>query len=106
MAVGFAVVAYAASLPLLAVGSGIVALGEVLLLGPPIALVAGLATDVSRAGYLAAYGTCWGIAQTIGPILATSLMSHGVPTVWLTGAGLCLGLAVITAPVSAVCSPR
>ncbi|OIJ25570.1 MFS transporter [Nocardioides luteus] len=100
MAVGFAVVAYAAPLPLLAVGSGIVALGEVLLLGPSIALVAGLATDASRAGYLAAYGTCWGIAQTIGPVLATGLLSHAVPTVWLTGTGLCLVLAAVTAPVA------
>lgn len=103
MAVGFAVIAYAAPLPLLAVGSAIVALGEVLLLGPPIALVAGLAAgDGSRAGYLAAYGTCWGIAQTIGPMLATGLLSHGVPTVWLAGVGLCLALAVVTAPVARV----
>lgn len=106
MAAGFAVIAYAAPLPLLAVGSAIVALGEVLLLGPPIALVAGLATDVSRAGYLAAYGTCWGIAQTVGPMLATGLISLGPPTVWLAGACLCLGLAAVTAPAAAVCSPR
>ena len=102
MAVGFAVISYAAPLPLLALGSAIVALGEVLLLGPPIALVAGLAADASRAGYLAAYGTCWGIAQTIGPMLATGLLSHGVPTLWLTGAGLCLALAVVTAPMARV----
>lgn len=106
MAVGFAVIAYAAPLPLLAVGTAIVALGEVLLLGPPIALVAGLATSGSRAGYLAAYGTCWGIAQTVGPVMATGLMSHGVPTVWLAGAGFCLGLAAVTAPAAVVCSPR
>ncbi|TQL70508.1 putative MFS family arabinose efflux permease [Nocardioides albertanoniae] len=106
MAVGFAVIAYAAPLPLLALGTAIVALGEVLLLGPPIALVAGLATDASRAGYLAAYGTCWGIAQTVGPMLATGLMSHGTPTVWLTGAALCLVLTATTAAATAVCSPR
>lgn len=106
MAVGFAVIAYAAPFPLLTLGCAIVALGEVLLLGPPIALVAGLATDGSRAGYLAAYGTCWGIAQTIGPMLATGLMSLGTPIVWLTGAGLCLVLAAVTAPVARVCSPR
>ncbi|MBC7276866.1 MFS transporter [Nocardioides sp.] len=106
MAVGFAVIAYAAPLPLLALGCAIVALGEVLLLGPPIALVAGLATDVTRAGYLAAYGTCWGIAQTIGPMLATGLMSLGTPIVWLAGAGLCLALAAVTAAVARVCSPR
>lgn len=100
MAVGFAVIAYAAPLPLLAVGTAIVALGEVLLLGPPIALVAGLATSGSRAGYLATYGTCWGIAQTIGPLAATLLMGHGVPTVWFAGAALCLALAAVSTRVS------
>jgi MFS family permease len=103
---GLVLMAYAAPLPLLAIGSATVALGEVLLLGPPIALVAGLATDVTRAGYLAAYGTCWGIAQTIGPMLATGLMSLGTPIVWLAGAGLCLALAAVTAPVAGGCSPR
>ena len=71
------------------------ALGQVLLLGPPYAVVAGLADDGSRAGYLAAYGTCWGIAQTLGPLASTRLLSIGVPAAWLTGAALCVLLAAL-----------
>src|SRR6202046_470057 len=95
VAAGFAVVAFADVMPLLCVGAATVALGQVFLLGPPYAVVAGLADDVSRARYMAAYGTCWGIAQTIGPLAWTHLLSIGVPLVWLTGAALCVLLAVL-----------
>ncbi|HEY4463819.1 MAG TPA: hypothetical protein VGN41_14240, partial [Streptosporangiaceae bacterium] len=56
---------------------------------------AGLADDGSRARYLAAYGTCWGIAQTLGPLAWTRLLSIGVPVAWLTGASLCVLLAAL-----------
>jgi MFS family permease len=92
---GFAVVAFADVLPLLCLGAAIVALGQVFLLGPPYAVVAGLADDRSRAGYLAAYGTCWGIAQTLGPLAATRLLSIGVPVTWLAGTALCLLVAAL-----------
>ena len=95
VAAGFAVVAFADVMPLLCVGAATVALGQVFLLGPPYAVVAGLADDVSRARYLAAYGTCWGIAQTLGPITWTHLLSVGVPVAWLSGAVLCVLLTVL-----------
>ena len=94
VALGFAVVAFAGVLPLLCLGAAIVALGQVFLLGPPYAVVAGLADDGARARYLAAYGTCWGIAQTLGPLAWTRLLSFGGPVVWLTGAALCVLLTV------------
>jgi MFS family permease len=95
VAAGFAVVAFAGVIPLLCLGAATVALGQVFLLGPPYAVVAGLADDGSRARYLAAYGTCWGIAQTLGPVASTRLMSIGVPAAWLTGAALCILLAAL-----------
>lgn len=95
VASGFAVVAFADVIPLLCVGAATVALGQVFLLGPPYAVVAGLADDGSRARYLAAYGTCWGIAQTLGPLAATRLLSIGVPVAWLTGTALCVVLAAL-----------
>jgi MFS family permease len=95
VAAGFAVIAFAAVFPLLCLGAAIVALGQVFLLGPPYAVVAGLADDGSRAGYLAAFGTCWGIAQTLGPLAATRLLSIGVPEAWLSGAALCVVLAAL-----------
>jgi hypothetical protein len=51
--------------------------------------------DISRARYLAAYGTCWGIAQTLGPLAWTHLLSVGVPVAWLIGAALCVLLTVL-----------
>jgi hypothetical protein len=95
VAAGFAVVAFADVMPLLCVGAAAMALGQVFLLGPPYAVVAGLTDDVSRARYLAAYGTCWGIAQTLGPIAWIHLLSVGVPVAWLSGAALCVLLAVL-----------
>ena len=95
VAAGFAVVAFADVIPLLCLGAATMALGQVFLLGPPYAVVAGLADGGSRAGYLAAYGTCWGIAQTLGPLAWTRLLSIGVPVAWLTGAALCILLAAL-----------
>jgi len=95
VAAGFAVVAFAGVIPLLCLGAAAMALGQVFLLGPPYAVVAGLADDGSRAGYLAAYGTCWGIAQTLGPLASTRLLSIGVPLAWLTGTALCVLLAAL-----------
>lgn len=94
-AAGFAVVAFADVIPLLCLGAAIVAIGQVFLLGPPYAVVSGLADDSSRARYLAAYGTCWGIAQTLGPLAWTRLLSIGVPVAWLTGAIGCVLLATL-----------
>ena len=90
VAAGFAVIAFTGVIPLLCLGAATVALGQVFLLGPPYAMVAGLADDGARASYLAAYGTCWGIAQTLGPVAWTHLLAIGVPVVWLTGAALCV----------------
>ncbi|MEP9384822.1 MFS transporter [Nocardioides cheoyonin] len=100
VACGFAVVAYADALALLAAGYAVVALGQVFLLGPPYAVVAGLCDDRSRAGYLAAFGTCWGLAQTLGPLASTRLFAAGAPVVWLAGAALCLLLAAVQ-PIAA-----
>jgi len=95
VAAGFAVIAFADVILLLCLGAATVALGQVFLLGPPYAVVAGLADNGSRAGYLAAYGTCWGIAQTLGPLASTRLLAVGVPVAWLTGAALCVLLAAV-----------
>jgi hypothetical protein len=102
---GFAVCAFADVLPLLCLGAATIALGQVFLLGPPYAVVAGLADDVSRARYLAAYGTCWGIAQTLGPLAWTRLLSVGVPVAWLAGAALCVLVAVLLPLAGPAVSP-
>ena len=70
-------------------------LGDVVLLGEPFAVVAGLAPEAERGRYLAAYGVSWGIATTLAPAVSTGLVeTGGAPALWgacATGAGvLCL----------------
>ncbi|GAB3929442.1 MFS transporter [Microlunatus endophyticus] len=95
VATGFVVYATASDYPLLAVGAATVAFGQVFLLGPPYAVAAGLADNSSRAGYLAVFGTGWGIAQTVGPIAATRLLTAGVTVMWLSASAVCLAVALL-----------
>ncbi len=68
--------------------------GDVLLLGLPFAIVSGLAPEGARGRYLAAYGTCWGFAAVLAPIVGTRLLDTGGPhLLWLTCATLALALA-------------
>jgi MFS family permease len=77
-------------------------LGDVILLGEPFAVVAELAPERDRGRYLAAYGVCWGVATTIGPLLATGLLATGGPTLlWLSCAALCAVLSVAQSPLRA-----
>jgi hypothetical protein len=67
--------------------------GDRVLLGEPMAVVAGLAEAGDRARYLATYGLGWGIATTLAPALATGLLAlGGPPALWL---GCALGAAVL-----------
>jgi len=100
VAVGFVVDGLAPGMRLFAVGTMIVSLGQVFLLGPPYAVAANLGDDAARAGYLAVFGTGWGIAQTVGPIAATRLLTVGVAQTWLSAAALCLTVALLL-PVAA-----
>lgn len=95
VAAGFAVYALGAAFGWLILGAAVVSLGQVFLLGPPYAVAAGLADDGSRAGYLAVFGTGWGIAQAVGPIAASRLLTAGVSVTWFSGSALCLVLAIL-----------
>ncbi|HET7432308.1 MAG TPA: MFS transporter [Nocardioides sp.] len=69
-------------------------LGDVVLLGEPFAVVAGLAPDAERGRYLAAYGVSWGVATTLAPVLAAGLLARGGPTLlW----GACAAVAGVLA---------
>jgi hypothetical protein len=69
-------------------------LGTVILLGEPLAVVAGLAPEAQRGRYVAAYGVCWGLATTAAPLLATGLLATGgPPLVWASCSALALALA-------------
>jgi hypothetical protein len=70
-------------------------LGDVVLLGEPFAVVAGLVEAADRGRYLAAYGVSWGIATTLAPIIATWLgATGGSALLWTACATGALGLAL------------
>jgi len=69
-------------------------LGDVVLLGEPFAVVAGLTEASSRGRYLAAYGVSWGVATTVAPLVATWLVAAwGPPLLWTLCAVGAAGLA-------------
>jgi MFS family permease len=58
-------------------------LGDAILLGEPLAVVAELTGDADRGRYLAAYGVSWGVATTVAPALAAGLLAlGGSPALW------------------------
>ena len=78
-------------------------LGDLLLLGRAYAVVAAIAPDHGRGRYLAVYGTSWGAAGVIAPVLGTQLLAHGGPVLaWSVLAGLCGALAVTQPALRAV----
>ena len=77
-------------------------IGDVILLGEPFAVVAELAPERERGRYLAAYGVCWGVATTLGPLLATGLVAAGGPALlWLSCAALCGAMSLAQSPLRA-----
>jgi len=79
-------------------------IGDVVLLGEPFAVVAGLAEPAARGRYLAAYGVSWGVATTVAPLLATGLVATGGPALlWsCCGAGAVMLVQVQTRVRAAV----
>lgn len=69
--------------------------GDLLLLGHPFAVVAGLAPPGGSARYLAAYGTCWGVASVLAPLVGTRLLSVDPAWLWGSSAGLALVLGAV-----------
>ena len=69
-------------------------LGNAVLLGESLAVVADLAGSGDRGRYLAAYGVCWGIGTTASPALATGLLVlGGSPVLW----GACATISFLLA---------
>lgn len=73
--------------------------GDLLLLGHPFAVVAGLAPRGGSARYLAAYGTCWGVASVLAPVIGTTLLAVDPAWLWGCSGGLALVLAIVQRPL-------
>jgi MFS family permease len=77
-------------------------LGDAVLLGEPLAVVAGLADAADRGRYLAAYGVSWGVATAVAPALAAGLLATlGAAGLWGACAVASAALAVVQSPLRA-----
>ncbi|MER6736852.1 MFS transporter [Streptomyces puniciscabiei] len=96
LAAGLTGYALAHTLPALLVSAAVGSLGDLLVMGRVYALVTDLAPPGGSGRYLAVFGTSWGVAATLAPVLGTQLLAHaGTTTLWSTMAALCLLLAAL-----------
>ncbi|MET9604889.1 MFS transporter [Streptomyces sp. NPDC006512] len=94
MAAGLAGYAVAHALPAFVAATVVWSLGDVIILGRALSVVAELAPPGATDRYLAAYGISWGIATVVAPVTATQTLEHaGVTALWAGTAGVCLVLA-------------
>lgn len=94
LAIGLTGYAIAHTLPAFVIATAVWSLGEVIILGRAISVVADLAPSGGSDRYLAAYGISWGIATTAAPVTATQILDHtGATTLWAATASLALALA-------------
>ncbi|MET8751471.1 MFS transporter [Streptomyces sp. NPDC004667] len=94
LAAGLAGYAMARGLPAFLAATAVWSVGEVLVLGRVLGVVAALAPPGGTDRYLAAYGISWGIATVAAPVTATQLLERaGAGVLWAATAALCLVLA-------------
>ncbi|MEV6840151.1 MFS transporter [Streptomyces sp. NPDC051133] len=96
LAAGLTGYALARTLPMLLVSAVVCGLGDLLVMSRVYALVTALAPPGGSGRYLAVFGTSWGVAATLAPIVGTQLLARaGTTTLWSTMAALCLLLAAL-----------
>ncbi len=101
MAVGYVVLAagllltgLATNLAAYVAATVVWSIGDLVLMGRAYTLVSAIAPEHGRGAYLAAYGTSWGVAAVVAPLLGTQLLARAGPTVtWCVLAGISLVLA-------------
>ncbi|WP_370097145.1 MFS transporter [Streptacidiphilus sp. MAP12-20] len=96
LAAGLLGYAAAHSLPASIGATAVWSLGDLLVMGRAYALVADLAPTGASGRYLAVFGTSWGVAATLAPVLGTQLLAHaGATVLWTSMAGACVALAAL-----------
>jgi MFS family permease len=96
LAAGLAGYAVSGNLPALLASAAVWSLGDLLIMGRVYALVTDLAPDGGSGRYLAVFGTSWGVAATLAPVLGTQLLARaGTTALWAAMAALCLLLAAL-----------
>jgi MFS family permease len=92
---GFALNAFAHSVPALAGCMVIFTLGEMLAMPVAAAYVADLAPEHMRGRYMGVYGLVWAIALVVGPGLGMKLFALGPSALWLSCGVLGLVAALV-----------
>ncbi|MEO3843538.1 MFS transporter [Streptomyces sp. B22F1] len=107
LAAGLTGYAVADSLSAHVIATVVWSLGDLLLVGRALAVVADLAPPRGTGRYLAVHGTGWGIAGVAAPLLGTQLLERaGVAAMWSVMAGLCVVLAVVQPAVALAAGRR
>ncbi|MFB7673086.1 MFS transporter [Kitasatospora purpeofusca] len=93
-AAGLIGLALTCTLPALIASVAVKSLGNLLVMGRIYALVTDLAPPGASGRYLAVFGTSWGVAGTLAPVLGTQLLAHaGTTALWSAMAAFCALLA-------------
>jgi MFS family permease len=92
LGVGLIANGFSHSLPAFLAAAVVWSLGDLILIGRALSVVAELAPEHARGRYLATYGLSWGVATAGAPLLGTQLLSAIGPTgLWLgCGAAACI----------------
>jgi MFS family permease len=94
LAVGLALTGLATSAAAYVATTVVWSVGDVLIMGRAYALVSAIAPATARGRYLAAYGTSWGAAAVVAPLLGTQLLERAGPAAtWVWLGVVCLVLA-------------
>ena len=92
---GFALNAFAHTVPALVVAMTVVTFGEMLTIPVSVAYVADLAPAHMRGRYMGAFGLTWALGLTVGPSLGMTLFHYGAAALWLSCGALGLLAAAI-----------
>ncbi|GAA0922747.1 MFS transporter [Kribbella koreensis] len=76
------------SLPAFVAAAVVWSLGDLILIGRALSVVAELAPEHARGRYLATYGLSWGVATAVAPLIGTQLLSVVGPTGLWIGCGV------------------
>src|SRR5438552_7775858 len=93
--IGFALNAFAHTVPALIVAMIVVTFGEMLTIPVSVAYVADLAPPQMRGRYMGAFGLTWALGLTVGPSLGMALFHYGPAALWLSCGALGLLAAAI-----------
>jgi len=93
--IGFALNAFAHTVPVLIIAMIVVTFGEMLTIPVSAAYVADLAPSHMRGRYIGAFGLTWALGLTVGPSLGMALFQCGAAVLWLS----CGALALLAASI-------